>query len=161
MTLMKNIAKEIINAATKKGITITTAESCTGGMVAAALTSISGASVVFETGFVTYANSAKTKLLGVPEVMIKKYGAVSKEVAKAMAEGARKKASATIAISITGIAGPSGGSVKKPVGTVFIGVATPEKTIVEKYHFSGIRAQIRRQATNQALALLYSFIISA
>lgn len=152
--------KKIIQAATKKGITITTAESCTGGMVAAALTSVAGASAVFETGFIAYANSAKTKLLGVPEALLKKHGAVSKEVAKAMAEGAGKKAGATIAISITGIAGPTGGSSKKPVGTVFIGVATPKKTSVEKYHFSGTRAQIRRQATNQALALLYSFIIS-
>lgn len=153
--------KKIIQAATKKGITITTAESCTGGMLAAALTSISGGSAVFETGFVTYANSAKTKLLGVPAELIKKHGAVSKEVAKAMAEGAREKANATIAISITGIAGPTGGSAAKPVGTVFIGVATPQNTIVEKYHFSGNRTQIRKQAMNHALALLYRSIISA
>ena len=153
--------KKIIQAAIKKGITITTAESCTGGMVAAALTSVAGASAVFETGFITYANSAKIKLLGVPEALIKKHGAVSKQVAKAMAEGARKKSGATIAISITGIAGPTGGSATKPVGTVFIGVATPEKTIVEKYYFSGTRTQIRRQATNHALALLYRAIISA
>lgn len=146
--------KKIIQAATKKGITITTAESCTGGMVAAALTSISGASVVFKMGFITYANSAKTKLLGVPEALLKKHGAVSKEVAKAMAEGARKRSGATIAISITGIAGPSGGSIKKPVGTVFIGLATLQKTSVEKYHFSGTRAQIRKLATRHALALL-------
>ena len=143
--------KKIIQAAAKNGITITTAESCTGGMVASALTSISGASAVFETGFITYANSAKTKLLGVPEVMIKKHGAVSKEVAKAMAEGARKKSGA---ISITGIAGPRGGSTTKPVGTVFIGLATSQKTIVEKHHFSGTRANIRKQATSQALILL-------
>lgn len=151
--------KKIIQAATKKGITITTAESCTGGMVAAALTSGSGASVVFETGFVTYANSAKTKLLGVPEALIKKHGAVSKEIAKAMAEGARRKSGATIAVSITGIAGPSGGSAKKPVGTVFIAVAAPQKTSVKKYRFSGTRAQIRKQATEKALDLLCEFVL--
>ena len=153
--------KKIIQAAIKKNITITTAESCTGGMVAAALTSMSGASAVFEAGFITYANSAKTKLLGVPEALIKKHGAVSKEVAKAMAEGARKKAGATIAISITGIAGPTGGTAQKPVGTVFIGVATPHTTTVEKHLFSGNRTQIRKQATNHALALLNRSIISA
>jgi nicotinamide-nucleotide amidase len=146
--------KKIIQAATKNGITITTAESCTGGMVASALTSISGASAVFETGFITYANAAKTKLLGVPEPLIKKHGAVSKQVAAAMAEGARKKADATIAISITGIAGPVGGTIQKPIGTVFIAVATSQKITVEKYHFSGTRAQIRKQATSQALIRL-------
>ena len=151
--------KKIIQAATKKGITITTAESCTGGMVAAALTSVAGASSVVEYGFVTYANSAKTKLLGVPAELIKKHGAVSKQVAKVMAEGARRKANATIAISITGIAGPSGGSAKKPVGTVFIGLATPQKKIVKKYHFCGTRAQIRKQATEKALQLLAEKII--
>ena len=150
--------KKIIQAAIKKAITIATAESCTGGMVAAALTSVPGASSVFEYGFITYANSAKTKLLGVSDALIKKHGAVSKEVAKAMAEGARKKANATIAISITGIAGPTGGSAAKPIGTVFIAVATPQKTSVEKHLFSGTRAHIRKQATNQALLFLENTI---
>ena len=151
--------KKIIHIAAKKGITIATAESCTGGMVAAALTNVAGASVVFEYGFITYANAAKTKLLGVPEALIKKHGAVSKQVAEAMAEGARKKANATIAISITGIAGPTGGSAAKPVGTVFIAVAAPQKTSVKKYLFSGTRAQIRKQATEKALRLLAEEII--
>ncbi len=117
------LANKILERAAQAGIMLTTAESCTGGMLAAALTEIPGASAVFDRGFVTYSNAAKTALLGVPEALIAQHGAVSEEVAQAMALGALKHSTAQLAISITGIAGPGGGTAEKPVGLVHFGLA--------------------------------------
>ncbi len=151
---MNELAGQIIEAACQKAIRITTAESCTGGMVAATLTDIAGASQVFERGFVTYSNQAKTDLLGVSPALLQEKGAVSKEVALAMATGAREKADADIAVSITGIAGPKGGSREKPVGLVHIAAASKEGTLHKECHFSGTRLKIRQESVEAALALL-------
>ena len=148
-------AKDIIEAATAQGVTLATAESCTGGMLAAALTSVPGASTVVQCGWVTYSNESKQELLSVPKALIVKYGAVSEQVARAMAEGARAKAKTTYAISITGIAGPGGGSPEKQVGTVYIALASDDHSFCRHHIFSGTRRQIRAKATLKALDLLF------
>ena len=149
-------AAEVMALAAEKEATLATAESCTGGLLAAALTEIPGASAIFERGYVSYSNRSKHFSLGVSEEMLGQHGAVSEPIARAMAEGARRKSKAMLAISVTGIAGPDGGSEKKPVGTVFIGLASRESSICHHYNFSGNRTEIRLQATSKALDLLYS-----
>ncbi len=149
------MARTIIGAAKAKHLSVTTAESCTGGLIAACLTEISGASDVFSRGFITYANEAKIDLLGVPEAIIGEMGAVSEEVARAMAEGARKAADADIAISVTGIAGPGGGTPEKPVGLVHMAAAgRGGETLHQRHVFTGDRREVRSQAVDAALALL-------
>lgn len=138
----------------QKGLTLATAESCTGGLVAGAVTAIAGSSAVFTHGFVTYANEAKTQMLGVPEAMLAAHGAVSAQVARAMAEGARARAGVDYAVSTTGIAGPDGGSAEKPVGTVWFGLAGPGGSIAHHRLFQGNRDEIRAQAVEFALRLL-------
>jgi nicotinamide-nucleotide amidase len=139
----------------RAGKKIATAESCTGGLVAAALTDVAGSSDVVERGFVTYSNEAKTELIGVPADLIARVGAVSAEVAKAMAEGALAHSRADVAVSVTGIAGPGGATPGKPVGLVWFGLAAKgAPTRVEKRNFAGDRAAVRRQAVATALALL-------
>ena len=133
---------------------LATAESCTGGMIAAALTDIAGSSAVVERGFVTYSNAAKSELLGISPALIVARGAVSAEVAAAMAEGALAHSHTAVAVSVTGIAGPDGGSPEKPVGLVWFGLSTSGETTTKHEVFSGDRADIRRQATEKALALL-------
>ena len=137
-----------------RGLRVATAESCTGGLVAGAITDIPGSSAIFTHGFVTYANEAKTQMLGVPEATLATHGAVSSETAAAMAIGARKHSGADLAISTTGIAGPDGGSEQKPIGTVWFGLATPHG--VTTYHriFPGNRDDVRRASVDFALALL-------
>ncbi len=134
---------------------LATAESCTGGMVAAALTDIAGSSAVVERGFVTYSNRAKAQLLGIDPAVIEAHGAVSSEVAEAMARGALARSATHVAVAITGIAGPDGGSADKPVGLVWFGLAA-EGTATTTDHaiFKGDRAAVRAQATEKALALL-------
>lgn len=144
----------------QKKLTLSVAESCTGGMLAAKLTSIPGSSDYFERGLVTYSNHAKVAELGVPENLIKKFGAVSAEVACAMAEGVRKVAHTNIGISITGIAGPGGGSEDKPVGLVYIGLSSPPETKAEKFVFSGDRSIIRESSTTAALNILRLYLLS-
>ncbi len=135
--------------------TVAVAESCTGGGVGFALTSVPGSSDFFVGGMLTYANRAKTELLGVPAALLARHGAVSRAVARAMAAGVRRRLHASYGVSVTGIAGPSGGSARKPVGTVWIAVAGPRhKTTAICYHYSGSRAQVRRAAIVSALALL-------
>jgi nicotinamide-nucleotide amidase len=137
------------------GLKVATAESCTGGMVAAALTDIAGSSNVVERGFVTYSNAAKMELLGVPAQMILAHGAVSPEVAEAMALGALAHAPVDLAVSITGIAGPGGATPTKPVGLVFFGIARRHGACrTERHVFAGDRAAIRRAACRRALELL-------
>jgi nicotinamide-nucleotide amidase len=147
-------AAEILDAARKKGWRIATAESCTGGMVAASLTDIAGSSDVFDRGFVTYSNAAKTAMLGVRPETLAAHGAVSEQVADEMATGARTAAGVDLAVSITGIAGP-GGSEFKPEGRVCFGLATPRGTTTETIEFGPKgRAQVRAAARDHALALL-------
>ncbi|WP_395070429.1 CinA family protein [Paraburkholderia silvatlantica] len=137
---------------------LATAESCTGGMVATAITDISGSSVWFERGFVTYSNQAKTEMIGVPPELIDKHGAVSEPVARAMAEGALSNSRAQVSLAITGIAGPGGGTPEKPVGMVSFGWSNRLHTSVETLVFKGDREQIRVQAAAHALRGLLAFI---
>ncbi|MBU6397910.1 MAG: nicotinamide-nucleotide amidohydrolase family protein [Rhodospirillales bacterium] len=146
-------AAELIELYKTRGMTLATAESCTGGLVAGAITAVSGSSAVFTHGFVTYANAAKTQMLGVSEAMLAAHGAVSAPVAQAMAEGARNRAHTNAAVSVTGIAGPDGGSAEKPVGTVWFGLATAAGSVSEHRLFIGNRDEIRAQAVAFALAL--------
>lgn len=138
----------------KSNIRLVTAESCTGGLLSAMITDVPGASSSLERGFVTYSNESKTEMLGVPAELIKKHGAVSEEVATAMAEGALKNSRAHVSVSITGIAGPDGGSEQKPVGLVYIATSYKGKTAAKKYNFSGDRDSIRKQAAEKASKLL-------
>ena len=141
----------------KAGRRLSTAESCTGGMVAARLTDIAGSSDVVERGFVTYSNESKIELLGVSAEQLGHYGAVSAQVARAMAEGALAHSRADIAISVTGIAGPGGAVPGKPVGLVYLGLAAKgRETRVERQHFEGDRQMVRAAALDRALELLDS-----
>ena len=150
------LAEAILNAAREKGLMIATAESCTGGMVAAALTDIAGSSDVFERGFVTYSNAAKVAMLGVSAATLDAHGAVSVETAREMAEGALAHSLAALAVSITGIAGPGGGSAEKPVGLVCFGLACKGgETVTEAVRFDDTgRAGIRAAAQMHALQML-------
>lgn len=139
-------------------IMLATAESCTGGMVAAAITDISGSSGWFERGFVTYSNQAKTEMIGVPAELIEKHGAVSEPVARAMAEGALRNSRAQVSLAITGVAGPGGGTPEKPVGMVSFGWSNRLHTSVETLVFKGDREQIRVQAAAHALRGLLTLI---
>lgn len=152
------IAKQLVDLAKEKKITIATAESCTGGMISSAITDIKGSSTVFEYGFVTYANKAKEQLLGVQHSTIEKYGAVSEETAGEMANGALNTSEADIAVAVTGIAGPTGGSTEKPVGLVYIAIATKDGVQVTKNHFVGNRYEIRLATTKKAIELLINAI---
>jgi len=148
-------AQDLLQLCLIHAVTVATAESCTGGMVAAALTSIPGSSQVVERGFVTYSNESKTEMLGVPAATIETHGAVSEPVARAMAEGAIKHSRAIAALAITGIAGPDGGTPEKPVGTVHIAAAMQgAATLHEKHHFSGDRDSVRLQSSLAAIELL-------
>ena len=147
------LARAILDRARAAGLTVTT-ESCTGGMVAAAITDIAGSSDIFHRGLVTYSNAAKQELLGVHSETLEAHGAVSEQVAREMAEGARAAASADLAVSISGIAGP-GGSEFKPEGRVCFGLATAGETLVETVEYGAIgRAEVRAAATRHALELL-------
>ncbi|MGJ8622376.1 MAG: CinA family protein [Yoonia sp.] len=148
-------AARIVQRAREKGVTVVTAESCTGGMVSAALTDIAGSSAMFDRGFVTYSNAAKTAMLGVQDRTLKAYGAVSEEVAQEMAEGALARAGADIAVSITGIAGP-GGSEHKPEGRVCFGLARADGTTTQTVEFGALgRDKVRLAARDFALSLLW------
>jgi len=147
----------ILDRYRKAGRRIATAESCTGGMVTARLTEIAGSSDVVERGFVVYSNEAKVEMLGVSADLLSHYGAVSAQVARAMAEGALVRSRADVAISITGIAGPAGASAGKPVGLVYLAVASKgHETRVERQHFTGDRMEVRAAALERALDLLES-----
>ena len=151
-----NAAVQVFEVLRRRGLKLATAESCTGGMVASAMTDIAGSSEVFDRGFVTYSNDAKSAMLAVPAILIADHGAVSAEVAVAMAEGALTHSQADIAIAITGIAGPTGGNVAKPVGLVHFACAMDgaETIHVEKKFGNLSRAEIRTKATESALGLV-------
>jgi nicotinamide-nucleotide amidase len=135
-----------------RGLMMATAESCTGGLIAGACTEISGSSEWFERGFVTYSNAAKHELLDVPVTLIEQHGAVSEPVARAMAAGAVAHSPAQLAVAVTGVAGPTGGSAEKPVGTVWFGWATPQGVFTEHQRFDGDRAAVRQATVQHALA---------
>ena len=141
-----------------RGWAMATAESCTGGMIAAACTDLSGSSNWFERGWVTYSNAAKITELGVPAQLIAEHGAVSEPVARAMAAGALQHAPAQVSVAVTGVAGPTGGSADKPVGTVWLGWATPAGVISEVQHFSGNRAAVRAATVQHALKRLLALL---
>ena len=155
-TSIYEMAQALVQQSKDAGLTIATAESCTGGLIAAALTSVAGASLVLECGFVTYSNDSKTQMLGVPADLIASKGAVSAEVARAMAEGALERSRADIAVAVTGIAGPDGGSAEKPVGLVHLAAARRGGAIThEEKRFGAIgRNEVRAQAAAQALDLI-------
>jgi nicotinamide-nucleotide amidase len=136
------------------GITVATAESCTGGLVSGRITRIAGSSAYHQGGIVSYSNEAKAHLLGVPQSVLDNPGAVSGECATLMAEGAQRQFGAAFAVSTTGIAGPGGGTDRKPVGLVYIAVAGPDGTVVEEHHFAGDRAQVIEASTMRAMELL-------
>ena len=155
---MKKLSQKIVNVLRKKGISISFAESCTGGLLSSSITSISNSSKVFTLGLVTYSNQSKISLLRVPKKIITKHGAVSYETCLSMVKNLNKITKTNISVSITGIAGPKGGTKKKPVGLVFIGIKKGNKTLVKKYLFKNKkRSSIQRVTVNKALNLILSF----
>ena len=137
---------------------LATAKSCTGGLISAACTDLAGSSAWFERGFVTYSNDAKQELLGVQERLLRRAGAVCEGVARAMAEGALAHSHAQVAVAVTGVAGPTGGSPAKPVGTVWFGFALPGQVLTEKCHFPGDRAAVRAATVRHALVRLVELL---
>lgn len=152
------VLRQISGQLLARGWMLATAESCTGGMIAAACTDLAGSSQWFERGFVTYSNAAKTELLGVPAALIEAHGAVSEPVARAMAEGAVAHSPAQVAVAVTGVAGPTGGSADKPVGTVWFGWQVAGQTHSELRHFAGDRAAVRAATVQHALARLLGWL---
>ena len=153
-------AAELLTEARKLGVTIAAAESCTGGLLAATLTAVSGSSDIFERGFVTYSNASKSELLGVPVWLIERHGVVSEDVARAMAGGALTHSRATLAIAVTGIAGPGGGTAERPVGLVHFAAGRRDTEISHaRMRFGDLgRSRIRRDAVAYALTLLTSLV---
>ena len=155
----ETLAENVLNLLKEKGLTLTTAESCTGGMLAARLTDVPGASEVFKQGLVTYSNKAKRKLLDVKKTTLKDFGAVSEKTAKEMAKNGAFITGADACVSVTGIAGPGGGSDEKPVGLVYIACSLNNKITVKEFHFKGNRARVREYTVVRALTLLRSCIL--
>lgn len=157
------LSTRVIASASEKDMLIATAESCTGGLIGGALTDIAGSSSAFDRGFITYSNHAKNEMLGVSMATIKADGAVSSSVAKAMAEGALERSNAHIAVAVTGIAGPGGGSLEKPVGLVWFGIAVKNKTTICEQHIFADdgREAIRLQTVHTALSLIQSALLAS
>ena len=155
---MKKISQKIVKLLSKKSLKISFAESCTGGLLSSSITSISGSSKVFTLGLVTYSNQAKINILKVPKKIIMKYGAVSYEACLSMVKNLNKISKTNISVSITGVAGPKGGSKQKPVGLVYIGIKKGNMTLVKKYLFKNKKRNlIQRVTVNEALNLILSF----
>ena len=156
---MNNLSLKIVKLLTKKKLTVSFAESCTGGLLASSITSISGSSKIFNMGLVTYSNDAKVKLLQVPKKTITKYGAVSYETCLSMIKNLSKISKANISISITGVAGPNGGTKAKPVGLVYIGLKKGSKILVKKNYFkSKKRISIQKATVKQALKMILNIL---
>ncbi len=149
-----NLESRLVGACVARGVTLATAESCTGGMIAARITAVPGSSAAFLGGVVSYANAAKMALLDVPQSVLDQAGAVSEACAAAMADGARQRLNADLAVAVTGIAGPTGGTPEKPIGLVCFGLAAADGVRTEHRIFTGDREAVRLQATEHALALL-------
>ena len=154
------LEEKVVEALFRRHMTVTTAESCTGGLIAGTLVNAAGASKVLCEGYITYSNEAKHKLLGVKEETLKMYGAVSRQTALEMAEGAAKAANADAAIVTTGIAGPGGGTEEKPVGLVYIGCCVKGRTIVKLCFYGGNRQGVRHSAVKEALEILYCQLLA-
>ncbi|MGM0784908.1 MAG: CinA family protein [Pseudomonadota bacterium] len=148
---LTTLAERLGRACRDRGVTVTAAESCTGGGVASAITSVAGSSDYFTTGYVTYANAAKTRLLGVSERLLAEHGAVSREVVEAMVAGACRDSGATMGVAVSGVAGPGGGSADKPVGTVWLAWGDTERQQAECHHYPGDRRAVRERAVRDAL----------
>ena len=156
---MKVLGKKIVNFLIKKKLTISTAESCTGGLLSSAITSVNGSSKVFKLGLITYSNQSKIKVLKVLKNIIREYGAVSEQVCFAMVKNLSKISKTNISLSITGIAGPGGGTKIKPVGLVYVGIKKDNRIEVKKYFFKNKgRAYIQKAAVNKSLGLILSFL---
>ena len=156
---MKKLSQKIVKLLTKKRLKISFAESCTGGLLSSAITSVSGSSKVFNLGLVAYSNQSKIKVLKVSKKIIRKYGAVSEQVCKAMAKNVNKIGKTNMSISITGIAGPSGGTKQKPVGLVYVGIKRGNKVEIKKYLFKNRgRSYIQKAAVNKSLGLILRFL---
>ena len=156
---MSNLSLKILKLLTKKKLTLSLAESCTGGLLASSITSFSGSSKVFNMGLITYSNNAKVKLLKVPKKTITKYGAVSYETCLSMVKNLSKISRSNISISITGVAGPNGGTKEKPVGLVYVGLKKGSKTIIKKNLFkSKKRVSIQKATVNQALKMILNIL---
>ena len=156
---MNNLSLKIVKLLTKKKLTVSFAESCTGGLLASSITSISGSSKVFNLGLVTYSNNAKIRLLKVPKKTINKYGAVSYETCLSMVKNLSKISKSNISISITGVAGPNGGTKEKPIGLVYIGLKKGSKIIIKKNLFKNKkRISIQKVTTKQALKLILNIL---
>lgn len=155
----KSLEMSVVSLLEKNELTISTAESCTGGLLAGRIINVPGVSDVYKEGFITYTNKAKRKTLGVNKLTLKKYGAVSAQTAREMALGAALEADSDVSIAVTGIAGPDGGTDEKPVGLVYIGVCVKNNVHVEEFRFSGDRANVREQTVISALGLLRKCIL--
>ena len=153
--------EEVVGALlTQRKRTLAVAESCTGGLISGRITNIAGSSAYFERGVVVYSNAAKTELLGVPADLIERYGAVSREVAKAMAQGMRERAKTDLGLAVTGIAGPSGGTTEKPVGLVYIALATIDGVTVSEDRILGTRSQVRQRTAQMAMDMVRRYLIA-
>ena len=156
---MKTISQKIVRLLKKKKLKISFAESCTGGILSSAITSVNGSSKVFKLGLIAYSNQSKTKVLKIPKKIIKKYGSVSYQVCLAMVKNVSKISETNMSVAITGIAGPSGGTKIKPVGLVYVGIKKGNRVEVKKYLFKNKgRAYIQRAAVNKSLGLILSFL---
>jgi PncC family amidohydrolase len=153
-----NLVNKVSDELKKHQVTIATAESCTGGLLAHTLTNVSGSSTYFDRGVISYSNKAKQEVLGVPEEVLKKHGAVSREIAEAMAQGIRQRASVNYGLATTGIAGPTGGTKDKPVGLVYIAIATKDHVTVKRFLFSGDRLTNKESTCTAALELLLELL---
>ena len=153
-----NKVQKVVNLAREQNLKIACAESCTGGLLSALFTEVAGVSRVFDRGFITYTNLAKTEILGVGKKTLDDFGAVSFEVASEMVLGAVKNSQANLAVAITGIAGPSGGSNDKPVGLVYIGVCIDGKVMVRRFNFAGDRVEVRKSSMIAALDMVLNVI---
>ena len=157
--VLNNKSKKIVSLLKRKKLKIAVAESCTGGLLSSAITSVSGSSKVFTLGLIAYSNQSKIKVLKVPKSIIRKYGSVSEPVCLAMVKNVSRIGKTNMSVSITGIAGPSGGSKKKPVGIVYVGIKKSNRSKVKKYLFKNKgRAYIQKAAVNKSLGLILSFL---
>ncbi|GAB2189139.1 nicotinamide-nucleotide amidase [Sessilibacter sp. MAH1] len=159
-SMTESLAQQLGNLLSEKSLTCTTAESCTGGGIAAAITEIPGSSLWFQLGWVTYSNQAKTQQLGVSEETLNTHGAVSEAVVQEMAEGALRASGADFSVAVSGVAGPTGGSKEKPIGTVWIAWSSKSnrQTVSKHFQFNGGRAEVRRQATMASLRGLIEMV---
>jgi nicotinamide-nucleotide amidase len=157
---LESIIFQLSRALAERDMTICTAESCTGGLIAKLFTDLAGSSAWFERGFITYSNAAKSEMLGVDYSIIEREGAVSESVVVEMAKGALKNSTANFSIAVTGVAGPGGGSIAKPVGTVWIAVASNQQVIARRYQFEGNRSAVRNATAETSINLMLTHIES-